>query len=521
MDSTTVTLAPWEDLTVDINFDGDDESSDSEYTIFESDDEGNQSSDTSVYSGADTGSQLWPSDYDYDSDSEYSSSEDSGDTSDDEPSPPSGPGSEDSDSDSDTDSNNSDGSIGTNASTYFFVWPGSDPAEVKVDKLKSHRYMRTTAVTHLPTGERRIVRSPWWTSDAVRSVKQELDHIQFLKRHTNLPAASVVIASLNPDSCLGRPYIVTEAIPGQILSEVYQDLSHQVKCRIAKEVGDMYRHMLEVQFPVPGDIMLDDITNEVVVAPFTVQQVVEDATPRPSQRYANEGLYPAFSKPEEVWPADTVFEVMDCLFKKWRAVRRGDPNDSDYDEVDAEVKLEWISRPHYQAYDMNTRFRLFDGVPFTLCNGGFDWDAVVVDPSRVHEPAEVAGLITAISDLPALEFAPAFNQCKPPVRLWNPEYENEEGLPWVRIEDAVANCRAEPSTEEGKEIKAIFDEAAGDVYRRFAYDPIYVMARRLWRFAFENFASYSCINESERMLRMWKVMRRNGTVGQPTEQTDE
>ncbi|KAK3986394.1 hypothetical protein QBC44DRAFT_373193 [Cladorrhinum sp. PSN332] len=531
MDSATLsgpcTLLHWENLHIEANFDADDESSDIESTTSEdapadadsdsdseSDGDGmpDGNSEAGADSGYDTGSYFSS---DMDSDHEYSSSSSEDDDNDD--AEPSG---------SDHDSNASGGST---ASSYYYseerfatfqdrirtlahtkIWPGSNPADILVEKQKSHMYMRASVVTHLPTLEQCVVRVPWWDIHGVL-VKEQLDHIRFVEQFTtNIPSVSVVISDLSSENPIERPYIVTRSAAGKNLSEIYKDLGHQTRCQIAQEVGEMYRNMLETQYSVPGNVIIND-KNEVLVAPLTEQIVgTEDAMydePKPSYEAANDGLYPAFTTANQSKiPEQSVTEIMYIMFDKWRShfwAKAGQYG------VSVEADMERTDKAHFVAYDMRRHGCLEEGMPFTLGIGGFDWDTVMVDPSR---SADGLNLITAIRDLDRLEFGPAFNQCIPPLRLWDPENENEEGKPWVLFKQTITGCQAPPTTDEGREIKAIFDEAAGPIYRRFAYDPLYVMARNVWKYAVENFPTSEYLSDCRPMIRMWKRMKMDGVV---------
>lgn len=57
------------------------------------------------------------------------------------------------------------------------------------------------------------------------------------------------------------------------------------------------------------------------------------------------------------------------------------------------------------------------------------------------------------------------------------------------------------------EIKSVFDEAARPIYRRFAYDPIYVLARQLWHFASGGFMSDDEYHEAGQVVEMWEGMK--------------
>ena len=60
-----------------------------------------------------------------------------------------------------------------------------------------------------------------------------------------------------------------------------------------------------------------------------------------------------------------------------------------------------------------------------------------------------------------------------------------------------------PPTPEGRQLKMLFEEAAGQDFCRLAYEPAYRVARRLVRFAIHNVGSKEDLKEAEAMLEDW------------------
>lgn len=71
----------------------------------------------------------------------------------------------------------------------------------------------------------------------------------------------------------------------------------------------------------------------------------------------------------------------------------------------------------------------------------------------------------------------------------------------------------DPGTAEGRELKALFEEAAGPVYVRFAYEPAYRLARRLVRFAVEGLRFNEDFREADVMLVEWAAIRESSKQG--------
>ena len=104
---------------------------------------------------------------------------------------------------------------------------------------------------------------------------------------------------------------------------------------------------------------------------------------------------------------------------------------------------------------------------------------------------------------------PAFMSCIPPSWVWADwsavdGEESDEDSGEDSGEDVVSGGYYQPSTPEGVELKRLFDEAAGPVYRRFAYEPKYHFAKRLMRFIMEGMKSNEATREAKALLQSWE-----------------
>lgn len=61
----------------------------------------------------------------------------------------------------------------------------------------------------------------------------------------------------------------------------------------------------------------------------------------------------------------------------------------------------------------------------------------------------------------------------------------------------------QPTTAEGKELKQIFDRAAGEVFQQFAYEPVYKICRGLFRVARHVINQQFFLDDIETMLSEW------------------
>lgn len=75
---------------------------------------------------------------------------------------------------------------------------------------------------------------------------------------------------------------------------------------------------------------------------------------------------------------------------------------------------------------------------------------------------------------------------------WNNEDEEDERL-----------ANNTPPTPGLRELKQLFEDAAGPTYRRFAYGAQYRLARRLLRFAIDGLQSNEDLTSAELLLDEW------------------
>ncbi|KAJ5722962.1 hypothetical protein N7488_000997 [Penicillium malachiteum] len=88
--------------------------------------------------------------------------------------------------------------------------------------------------------------------------------------------------------------------------------------------------------------------------------------------------------------------------------------------------------------------------------------------------------------------------CTPPVWIWaaDEHYDEDE-----RLAGEI------PSTPECRQIKEVFEEAAGPNYLRYAYLPQYRLARTLCRFVINGLASNEDFNKSDQLQSEWDELR--------------
>lgn len=137
----------------------------------------------------------------------------------------------------------------------------------------------------------------------------------------------------------------------------------------------------------------------------------------------------------------------------------------------------------------------FNNVPNCLTHFDFAPRNILVNPKTDSRNP----VITGVLDWDNAGFAPMFMACAPPLWIWG----------WLDDEDEDERTASEePPTPEARELKKLFEEAAGEDYIRFSYPPAYLLARRLVRFAIDGrIRSNEDMKAAEEMLQEWEIIK--------------
>ncbi|KAF7553337.1 hypothetical protein G7Z17_g3722 [Cylindrodendrum hubeiense] len=352
------------------------------------------------------------------------------------------------------------------------IWPGSTPNTIVIERMRGGGFNRIIGLTqHHPGAQpdantRYILRTPRFDAAQVHS---EVAVLQFLHQHTKIPAPEVVTYDETHQNALGYPFAVQIRIPGTDLHSSFPKLRHNERCSVARELGDIYRQMLAVRSSVAGKLALSNdhkrLGVPLCVAPLRLMDA-ESLTPysdSPATESVHELLTANFQAQKarrlERFPTDFVTpEFMDKFCQMTSELDAGG----------------WLASTHYSIAHLDLAPR-----------------NILVNPTQ----GEKVPIISGVLDWDNAVLAPMFMSCAPPMWIWAWQDDDEE-------DERCANDR--PPTSEGRELKLLFEEAAGHDYVRFAYESAYRLARRLVRFAIDGIPSSEDFEEAETMLQEWE-----------------
>lgn len=135
---------------------------------------------------------------------------------------------------------------------------------------------------------------------------------------------------------------------------------------------------------------------------------------------------------------------------------------------------------------------------YSIAHLDFEPRNILVDPTADTQ----CPIISAVLDWDSAVLAPRFMSCSPPLWVWAWQDDEEE-------DERTAND--DPPDAEGRQLKSLFESAAGPDYVRLAYGPHYRLARRLVRFAVEGVRFSEQHKEAMDMFREWADLRTQAT----------
>ncbi|KAI1476564.1 kinase-like domain-containing protein [Daldinia eschscholtzii] len=337
------------------------------------------------------------------------------------------------------------------------IWPDAAADEIIIERMMGGGFNRIIGISRHTAQQsdnyvQYILRVPRYADEPLDS---QVGTLRFLHEHCNIPAPKVIHFDHTDNNELNTRYMVQNRISREPLLAAYPKLTHEERCRLAQELGRLY-----------SEILATTSTTSTILVPPEEEDIRDPPIPQ------------------------DIHEMLINIFKDQKAAK-------------LEVRPNSIIRPKLldQFCQMVSDLKIsgcFDNCHISLAHLDLEPRNILVNPiSDVSSP-----MVSAILDWDSAVFAPHFMCCKPPFWLWAWQGDDEE-------DERVAND--EPQSPEGRQLKQLFEEAAGPGYVRFAYKPAYRLARQLIRFAVQGLCSNEDYNEARKMLQEWKELYHDGS----------
>lgn len=341
--------------------------------------------------------------------------------------------------------------------------------EISVERMHGGGFNRIIGISVVsnesPTISQYIIRIPRFEAT---QLDRDLAPLQLLRQRSKLKTPDVVTFDTTTRNVLESPYMIQKRIPGLSLFPAYPDMPREMKYAIAKELGSFFSEVHSIRSVTAGRLTLSPSHNSLMIQPFNNTET--DAAV----------LY------EDGPAAQTTLDMLCAILehKKELAVSAG-PNHS--------FRVSFFDSFITTASEMSA-LGVLDENYYCLCHLDLEPRNILVSSPSPSQPQAITGIL----DWDSAVFAPPFMSCSPPMWLWAWNNEDEE-------DEQLANNT--PPTPELRELKQLFEDAAGLTYRRFAYGAQYRLARRLLRFAIDGLQSNEDFTAAELLLDEWGVVR--------------
>ncbi|KAK4202778.1 hypothetical protein QBC40DRAFT_275683 [Triangularia verruculosa] len=300
------------------------------------------------------------------------------------------------------------------------------------------------------------------------------------------------------NNTLESPYVIQNRVAGHDLhrflmgdSELnsaghLKKITHEGWCSLALGLGQIVHKLLSIRNHVAGRLLPDPSdVNNILVAPF--------------QKHLDEESEP-LSINSSSPPTETAASLLVGMFRYQRAKELDlDPNSVHTLMPDFEKMTTEIAEAGY-----------LDDVPVSLCHLDLYPRNIIINLTGSEQAHQDILKLGSILDWDSAIFAPAFMICEPPVYLWNHKLY-EDGEEDDDCEDWHIDQTFGPLTEDDEKVKRIFEEAAGEEFMRFAYDPTYRLVRQLFRFGMKGIYSSWDLRDGYKLLDFWQNIKKPKT----------
>jgi hypothetical protein len=126
------------------------------------------------------------------------------------------------------------------------IWTDATPEEITVERLQGGGFNRIVGLTRQLHGSSNtkiqyILRLPRFEA---AQLDNDVAVLQFLHQLCEIPAPKVIMFDGTKDNGLDSQYMLQNRIPGTDLYSSYPNLTHDERCRVARELGSIFRQML-------------------------------------------------------------------------------------------------------------------------------------------------------------------------------------------------------------------------------------------------------------------------------------
>jgi hypothetical protein len=308
-------------------------------------------------------------------------------------------------------------------------------------------------------------------------LKEQVAILAAVGARLQIPIPEVIHYDLSSDNVVGKPFMIQKRLPGRAVSHMLESLNLEQRKCVANRIAKLVSEIASVE-AAPGEIsdvnLITSADGPVCVNKFPVPHgYCTPATPQSS--------------------IDHLLEQCET----WREFQRA--NGYCFEEI-------WDS---FAAISKALDARGFLYGPCVLVHGDFREYNLLAEV-RSHTEVEITGVI----DWDEAYFAPQVMAYRSPFWLWISENSSSDDL-----EDET-NALLEPETDDDRVLKRVFLENASTEYKKFAFAPEAILARRMYHLLRKGIFRDWSMMEAEAIISEWDAMYPDDNVAAANDGTD-
>ncbi|KAF1842747.1 uncharacterized protein K460DRAFT_378058 [Cucurbitaria berberidis CBS 394.84] len=321
-----------------------------------------------------------------------------------------------------------------------------------------------------------IVRIPRQDGD---DMDRNVAILKATRSQLKLPVPNVITYDLSASNVFEKPYMIQKRLPGQNLAQLWKSLNMEQKQCAVKRITDLFSRIASVEGPA-GDISLENLSR----APngcIHIEKFCVPARGLEDESFDKANTWSAL--PQK--PLDHLLEQCE----RWREYQTS--QGACFDEI-------WDS---FAAISKALEARGFLDGPSGLLHGDLKAYNLLAE---VQSPTEVE--ITGVIDWDYAVVAPECVAYRAPFWLWIPEDMDSAD------EDDESNANLEPCSDEGRIFKDVFLSHASEKFKRYAFSPEALLARRMFLILQKGIFGPWNMMEADNIIRDWDELHPGDNV---------
>ncbi|CAI6331457.1 unnamed protein product [Periconia digitata] len=316
-------------------------------------------------------------------------------------------------------------------------------------------------------------------------VEQEVAVLNMLAAKLSLPTSKVFKYDTSTDNVLEKPYMIQTRLEGQLLSDIGKDLNLKQWESVIKNIISLNDQITAFESSSSGEIAKDNIS----ATPQSAVSIDKFHVPRKGMTSRE------FTKPS-TWPSQpqSVMSSMLEQCERWREYQNS--KGSNWDHI-------WDG---FSAIIRSLDERGFLDGSFSLAHGdfkGYNMLCTIQNESTVE--------ITGVIDWDFAMFVPKFLAFRGPFWLWL-----DDGTP-SHVYDLEGSATIEPTGERECALKSIFMAGASDEWKKFAFAPEAILARRMFVILKDGIFGPWAVDEVAAIIQEWIALHPEDNI--PVEET--